>query len=69
LAEHPQTNVIALSSRIRDPLMLETLRAGFHGYFMKDISPEELMDDLMVIAQPRAAPGRQESTKNWQPRP
>lgn len=49
--EHPAIRVVMLSMHTAENYVLEALRAGAHGYVVKDAAPEDLERALRAIAR------------------
>lgn len=49
-AEHPEVEVLALTSYIDEGKVLDALNAGAAGYVMKDVSPAELVRAMRAVA-------------------
>lgn len=49
-AEHPEVEVLALTSYIDEEKVLDALSAGAAGYVMKDVSPAELVRAIRAAA-------------------
>jgi DNA-binding NarL/FixJ family response regulator len=48
--EHPEIRVVILSMHTSENYVLDALRAGAHGYVIKDSAPEELERALRAVA-------------------
>lgn len=53
--EHPRTRVLMLSVHDHAEYVLESVRAGAHGYLRKDTLPAELRDAVRAVADGRTA--------------
>lgn len=47
--DHPQTEILALTSDDRDETVFEAIRAGATGYILKDITPDNLVRAIHSI--------------------
>jgi DNA-binding NarL/FixJ family response regulator len=47
--ELPDTKVVMLTVSREDDLLVEAVRAGAHGYLLKDLRPEELYDLMRAV--------------------
>lgn len=46
---HPEIKVLALSVEDNEKIILKMIREGAKGYFLKDISPDDLKDALYIV--------------------
>lgn len=53
-AEHPQTQIIALTSFTEEDKVDQALRAGAIGYLLKTVEPDELANAIRAACQGRA---------------
>lgn len=58
VAEHPETQVIALSTFDTDDLVFEAISAGAQAYLLKDSSQDEILETIRAVksGQSRLAP-------------
>lgn len=58
IAEHPETQVIALSTFDTDDLVFEAISAGAQAYLLKDSSQDEILETIRAVkhGQSRLAP-------------
>lgn len=48
---HPEIKVIMLTTFDDDEFIIEALKVGAVGYILKDVSPNELIDDIRIICE------------------
>ncbi len=46
LQKHPRTKVIVLTTFSNDEYIFDAIRAGAQGYELKDVAPEQLLEDI-----------------------
>jgi DNA-binding NarL/FixJ family response regulator len=49
--EHPELKVVILTIYDDEQILLEAFRAGAHGYLLKNVSREELLEVLRIVSQ------------------
>lgn len=54
LGEFPQTRVIAVTTFHTDTYVVPALRAGVHGYLLKDSTPQEVLNAIIASARGRS---------------
>lgn len=50
-AEHPDTEVVALTSVLEDRLVIDAVEAGAAGYLLKETGPEDLIEAIRAAAR------------------
>ena len=49
--EFPTIRILALTTFAEDNLVIDALRAGAHGYLLKDATPEQLFDAIRAVRE------------------
>jgi len=62
-AELPEVKVVVLTVSDQDRDLFEAIKSGAHGYLLKNLEPEELIDYLMGISRGEAPISRLMATK------
>ncbi|MEX3610863.1 response regulator transcription factor [Rothia sp. LK2588] len=51
IAENPHTKILAITTFYSDDYVIPALKAGVHGYLLKDARPQEITDAILAVTR------------------